>query len=226
MGSSKLIVFIGIASFVIMSTNAASIGTPNESCVCTREFVPLCGSDNITYDNICVFECERQRNKLLEIQSDDACNGEDMPKDEFCSCSREFRPVCSTHNKTYNNECMLNCKKADFAYFGVCTDLQATTPNSAEDEASTLSTFIADSEKSICICAEIDEPVCGSNGKTYSNKCEFDCAKETEETLQIQYDGKCGKPQTGECKCAVHALFYAFTIRGRTYAVIQTVDSE
>lgn len=50
MGLNKLIVIIGFAILAIQSTKAASIGTPN--CMCTREYFPICGSDDITYQQM------------------------------------------------------------------------------------------------------------------------------------------------------------------------------
>lgn len=33
-------------------------------------------------------------------------------------------------------------------------------------------------KRDLCVCPRILMPVCASNGKTYSNECEFNCARE------------------------------------------------
>lgn len=106
MGSSKLMTVIGIVSFMNLLANAASIGILYDAqarYICSRVFEPVCGLDNVTYKNICVFDCNKKRNKHLEIKFDGACSDKDIPKREPCICYREFRPVCSTHN-TFINE--------------------------------------------------------------------------------------------------------------------------
>lgn len=41
-------------------------------------------------------------------------------------------------------------------------------------------------EKSpMCICSRMLDPVCGSNGKTYSNKCTFNCLKKRDEKRMV-----------------------------------------
>jgi hypothetical protein len=46
-----------------------------------------------------------------------------------------------------------------------------------------------------CVCAEIYKPVCGEDGKTYSNDCSLRCAG-----VLKQAEGECGKPVAG-CIC-------------------------
>lgn len=223
MGPAKLVAVIGLASFVILLANAASIKTPDDSCVCTREYVPICGSDNVTYDNNCVFECEKKNNKGLEALFDGECGDRanpDMVKEDFCACSREFRPVCSTDNTTYTNDCMMRCKNGVLAYYGQCTDAKATTLNPTEDEANTI---VGDSQQDDCICPDIYNPICGSNDKTYSNKCEFDCATKLDYKLEIKNEGECRAPTlpTKKCQCTIHVWLYTFS-RRNPYSTMQT----
>lgn len=45
------------------------------------------------------------------------------------------------------------------------------------------STMTGGNGKALCICPRILNPVCGSNGKTYSNECMFRCQKTDDEKL-------------------------------------------
>lgn len=43
----------------------------------------------------------------------------------------------------------------------------------------------------LCDCTQIFEPVCGSNGKTFTNNCIFNCAAESDASLRIVSNGIC-----------------------------------
>ena len=49
-------------------------------------------------------------------------------------------------------------------------------------------------------CDKTLRPVCGSNGKTYPNKCVFDGAKCKDNSIELAYEGLCLTPKTEE-KC-------------------------
>lgn len=42
-----------------------------------------------------------------------------------------------------------------------------------------------------CICTRQYQPICASDGVTYSNQCSFDCKKKYNRELDIEYYGVC-----------------------------------
>lgn len=42
-----------------------------------------------------------------------------------------------------------------------------------------------------CVCTREYNPICASNGVTYSNQCYYDCEKEKNKDLGIHFMGDC-----------------------------------
>lgn len=102
----KVIAIIGFAALAY----SASIGTDEteDECVCTREYNPICASDNVTYNNECLFECEKRHNYDLSIKFYGDCADKAA---EECICTQEYVPVCGSDDITYASECFLDCQK-------------------------------------------------------------------------------------------------------------------
>lgn len=125
MGFAKLIVVVG---FFLVATRL--VFSENDTCICTMELKPVCGTNNQTYGNPCQLECYNKNNPKqcnISIAHNGTCS-------DGCFCSFIWKPVCGSDNQTYGNDCDLYCSAVEdgqpclkVAYDGECTNTNATT---------------------------------------------------------------------------------------------------
>ncbi|XP_054024393.1 ovomucoid [Dryobates pubescens] len=168
-----------------------------EMLVCSEIVGPICGSDGITYSNeclLCTYNIEYGTN--VSKDHDGECK-EGAPVDcskypnttneegkEVLVCSKDSSFVCGTDGITYDNECQLCVRSIESG-----RSIRKKSDGECKKDTATR-VDCSDYPKPACVVEY--RPVCGSDSKTYSNKCEFcNAAVDSNGTLSISHFGKC-----------------------------------
>ena len=125
-------------------------GTPTnpETCPCNNNYYPVCGSNGVTYANLCRAKC----NGATGVQFGPCYNFYyNHTPNKVCKCTDRQDVVCATDGNSYENGCVMTCAGATF--FGTKTC------------------------ESSCNCQFLYKPVCGVDGRNYINDCELRCSK-------------------------------------------------
>jgi len=163
----------GVVDFPLPLTNTTAPSVPlvpgcpdAANAVCMEVYAPLCGSDGTTYSNPCFFGRARCERPTLEVANQGEC-GDGV--DEF--------PVPDTLNVTSPGETgAVSMPQTDDGTTG----------------ASVTMDLCSDSANVKCPGRwDLYEPLCGSDGFTYSNSCFFGLAQCDRPDLEVANQGGC-----------------------------------
>ncbi|EDV20406.1 uncharacterized protein TRIADDRAFT_61048 [Trichoplax adhaerens] len=154
---------------------------------------PLCGSNGQTYSNICFIRLANctSRYVINIAYRKGTCQQACQQSCKSSNSTKDNQPICASNGQTYSNQCQFQTavcqaklKKIDITkmYNGQCDH----------------DTLLCGHE-SKCK-SDQSQPICASDGKTYSNLCYFTIAQckkkinsknKQEAALSIKYTGKC-----------------------------------
>lgn len=104
-------------------------------------------------------------------------------------CREEpIEPVCSADGQTLPNACVARCIEVEFEP-GACPEPGCDAERPCPDNQ------LCDRGMCVCDCPIARQPVCSTDGRTYSNRCELECRGG-----EFAYDGECdGRPVVDGC---------------------------
>lgn len=182
--------FLTLAALVAEAKKGRSkLKRRNCNKACHRMLKPVCGSDGKTYGNDCLFNnarCEANKTgRVLEIKSQGRCENSSAKitkgrQTKKCSaglanCARvgntSRHAVCGSNNVTYPSFCYFRVARCQakqsnrnltMLHKGECGNPKVKKSGMCPVESQ---------------CDNQNQPICGSNGKTYRNTCVFVVAK-------------------------------------------------
>ncbi|XP_022100567.1 agrin-like isoform X2 [Acanthaster planci] len=202
----------------------------NPTCVCISScpeiYVPICGSDGVTYYSICHLQREQcLRNEAVHVISNGPCLNQSeglcsaircgygavclvVENETTCSCDRmctdEDRPVCGTDEVTYGNACLLKqaaCeqqKEIRIESEGLCNGCELHTC-----DFGAICEMGPKGPQCVCPeeCVNFDSPVCGSDDVTYANECELNVqACRQQAVISVVSQGECIECEGVKCE--------------------------
>lgn len=171
-----------------------------DSCrkVCEETMKPVCLNGKKLFTNKCMMDivvC--QEHLVVESITEPHCNdkaksdkssskkdGDDAKQDKQCSsqgCPRTDEPVCGSNKVTYHNKCILekiNCEQK------VNIIVVHQGPCKGEQQPTALKACSATCTRELML-------MCGTDGKTYNNKCLLEAAMCEDKTIALNHTGPC-----------------------------------
>ena len=179
---------------------------------CPRIFDPVCGCDGETYGNDCEAYAAGVNIAYRGECREASCSANaDCPRGSYCAkdigdcggegvclpvpqgCPDVWDPVCGCDGVTYGNRCEAAAVGASIAYEGECITKSCSDGICGGDQYCRKPDGDCDGDGE-CVprpdaCPEIWDPVCGCDGRTYSNSCEAAAAG-----VSVAHRGPCEDP--------------------------------
>ncbi|XP_037958874.1 serine protease inhibitor dipetalogastin-like [Teleopsis dalmanni] len=153
-----------------MANEDADYDPISADCFCPRMYIPVCGSDGRTYHNQCDLECAQTRGVAITVVREGTC--------------------AEQQSTVHFKRIYLNKNKMKFAIFFTFIILSCLAVFAMANEDADYDPIPVD-----CLCPRNFDPVCASDSQTYTNPCEFECARSSMarmgRIIKLLHSGNC-----------------------------------
>ncbi|KAI5612251.1 agrin isoform X10 [Silurus asotus] len=209
----------------VYDAQTQTIQTLSPPSVCEKDPEPFCASDGRNYNSECQMQrtalwkkrqlkkvhsgpCREQEECSYTCKFSAMClleHGRLSCSCEPIRCDGTYAPLCGKDGHTYPNDCerkrveCLTQTTISIKQQGPC-DLNAPSP-CLKKKCDFGSSCVVKNGEAVCECSETclqaSDPVCGSDGQTYTSQCQMNAIGCTlQKHIQIKHKGPCDKACT------------------------------
>jgi len=169
--------------------------THSKAChvVCPYLMRKVCGSNGVTYDNVCLLKADRECNNAnVKLAKKGPCEKKEEPSGADCLSPKDSGVCRGIFPRWYYDVVTNKCKPFSWGGCGGNNN-KYNTKEECQDSCVHINGYLDCPTR----CPNTLAPVCGSDAVDYDNFCNFQMAVGCEgKDIYVQHEGRCNEADT------------------------------